>query len=328
MKFFDKLNLRRLAKVASVAAISGSLLFSGNAVVNAAPDDDEGMAAFREAYMGQMTSTRMIDQDLTLIAPNFHLDIDSKGQVTSDGVMRMSGTLAWTYTNLQKNYSTNSSIPFYIEQAGNEMTLYVQRRGKWSKMILPGLPAGIATIWKSSEVNMLRQNLDAVKAVKLLKDTPDMRIMNVTLDGNKIAALLEKNSQGSFASLSGNDLAEQKEILNRWLAAIRANDLTFAWTVNKPSWTTVTAAFDLTDIMHAYARYVLDESAAGKVVLTDEERDLLDAMGYYAELKAYTTYVSPKKDSLINLPADLSKAPENDNSLDDIFAEMTTVVKK
>lgn len=328
MKFFDKLKLRRLAKVVAIVALSGSLIFGGNNLANAATPEDEGMAAFREAYMGRFAVTRMIDQDLTLISTNFHLDIDSKGQVTADGVMRMSGTLAWTYTNLQKNYSTNSTIPFYIEQAGNEMTLYVQRRGKWSKMILPGLPAGIATLWKSSEINMIKDNLDAVKAVQLLKDTPDMRIMNVTLDGNKIADLLEKNSQDSFAGLSGEALTGQKEILNRWLAAIRANDITFAWTVNKPSWTTVTAAFDLTDIMRAYSRYVLDEAAAGRIVLTDEERDLLDAMGYYAELRSYTTYVAPKKDALINLPSNLKNAPENDNALDDIFAEMTTVVKR
>ena len=327
MKFLDKLNLRRFMKVAAVAAVSGTLLFGGNNVADAATED-EGMAAFREAYMGQLEPTRMIDQDLSLISTNFHLDIDSKGQVTADGVMSMGGNLSWTYTNLQKNYSTNSTIPFFIEQRGNDMTLYVQRRGKWSKMLLPGLPSGIVTIWKSSEIDMLRENLDAVKKVELLKDTPDMRIMNVTLDGNKIADLLEKNSQASFARLSGDKLAEEKEMLNRWLTAIRANDITFAWTVNKPSWTTITAAFDLTKIMQAYARFVLDESAAGRVVLTDEERDLLDAMGYYSELRSYTTYISPTKDKLIVLPPNLSKAPENDNSLDDIFYEMTTVVKK
>ncbi len=80
--------------------------------------------------------------------------------------------------------------------------------------------------------------------------------------------------------------------------------------------------------MRAYSRYVLDESAAGRIVLTDEERDLLDAMGYYAELKSYTTYISPKDDILMRLPAELDTAPENDNALDDIFYEMTTVVKK
>lgn len=327
MKFFDKLNFRRVTKFAAVAMVSGSLVLGGNTIANAATDD-EGMAAFREAYMGQLASIRMIDQDFSLIAPNFHLDIDSKGQVTADGVMMMSGTLAWTYTNLQKNYSTNSQIPFFIEQAGNEMTLYVQRRGKWSKMILPGLPSGIANIWKSSKIALIKENIDAVKSAQLIKDTLDMRIMNVTLDGKKIAAILEKNSQDSFANLSGDVLNEQKEIFSRWIAAIQANDITFSWTVNKPDWQTVTAAFDLTDIMRAYSRYVLDESAAGRIVLTDEERDLLDAMGYYAELKSYTTYISPKKDMLIKLPSNLSKAPENDNALDDIFAEMTTVVKK
>ncbi|MBQ6298473.1 MAG: hypothetical protein IJK81_12460 [Selenomonadaceae bacterium] len=322
MNFF---RFKRFAKVAAVAAISGTFLFGGTA--DAATNEDAGMAAFREAYMGRLANERMIDQDLTLISTNFHLDIDSKGQVTDDGVMRMSGTLAWTYTNLKKNYSTNSNIPFYIEQVGNDMTLYVQRRGKWSKMLLPGLPSGIATIWKSAEMDTLRKNMDAVKKVEVLKDTPDMRIMNVTLDGNKIADILAKNSQASFTGLSGDKLAAEKENLNRWLTAIRANDITFAWTVNKPSWTTVTAAFDLTDIMRAYSRYVLNESAAGRVVLTDEERDLLDAMGYYSELRSYTTYVSPKGER-ITLPPDLSQAPENDGSLDDIFAEMTTVVEK
>ena len=327
MKFLDKLNLRRLAKVAAVAAVSGSLFFGGTA--DAAANKDNGLAAFREAYFGQTAATRVVDQDLTLISPNFHLDMDSKAQLGTDGVMRMSGNLAWTYTNLKRNYSTNSNIPFYIEQSGNEMTLYVQRRGKWSKMLLPGLPSGIVALWKSAGIDTLTQNIDAVKAVEVLQDTPDMRIMNVTLDGNKIAAMLEKNSQASLAGLSGDRLAEEKENLNRWLEAVRANDITFAWTVNKPSWTTVTAAFDLTNIMQAYARYVLSESAAGRVVLSDEERDLLDAMGYYSELRSYTTYVSPKSQtSGIDVPPNLNSIPENENSLNDIFYEMTTVVEK
>lgn len=325
MKFLDKLNLRRFAKVAAVAAVGTSLIFGGGTVANASP---EGMAAFREAYMAQAPNTRIFRQDLTLVAPSFHLDIDSKAQVTADGVMRMSGDLTWTYTNLKKNYSTNSTIPFYIEQIGDgEMTLYVQRRGNWSKMMLPGLPAAIAGIWKTTNSMMIQQNIDAVKDVEILQDTADMRIMNVTLDGKKIAALLEENSQNSFAKLSGYKLEEQQEIFQRWLTAIRANDITFAWTVNKPDWKTVTAAFDLTEIMHAYARYILDEAAAGKVVLSPEERDLLDAMGYYSELRSYSSHLGPKAEE-INVPADLMSAPENDNSLDDIFYEMTTVVKK
>ena len=325
MKFLDKLNLRR---VATIAAVSGSLLFSGNAVADAAEMTDNDMWAFREAYISQAPNTRIFEQDLTLISTNFHLDIDSRAQVLKDGSFRMGGQFEWTYTNLKKNYSTNNTIPFYIEQIGNEMTLYVQRRGKWSKMLLPGLPAGIALIWKSTDPSMLEETMQAVKAVEVLKDTPEQRIMNVTLDGAKLADILDKNGQGSFASLSGDALAEQKEVFKRWLAALKANDITFAWTVNKPSWETATAAFDLTPIMRAYAIYVLDESAAGRVVLTDEERDLLDAMGYYSELRSYTSQIAPKKNVMVILPADLSKAPENDNSLDDIFADMTTVVKR
>ena len=80
--------------------------------------------------------------------------------------------------------------------------------------------------------------------------------------------------------------------------------------------------------MRAYARYVLDESAAGRVVLTDEERDLLDALGYYSELRAYTTRIAARKDNMINLPSNLSKVPENDDSLNDVFFEMASVVER
>ena len=323
MKFLDKINLRR---VATIAAVSGSLLFGGNAVAAEMPDND--MWAFREAYISQTPNTRIFEQDLTLISTNFHLDIDSKAQVLKDGSFRMGGQFNWTYTNLKKNYSTNNTIPFYIEQIGNEMTLYVQRRGKWSKMLLPGLPAGIALIWKSTDPSMLEETMQAVKVVEILKDTPEQRIMNVTLDGAKLADILDKNSQGSFANLSGDALTEQKEIFKRWLAAFRSTDITFAWTVNKPNWETATAAFDLTPIMRAYSIYVLNEAAAGRVVLTDEERDLLDAMGYYSELRSYTSQIAPKKNIMVVLPSNLAKAPENDNALDDIFTDMTTVVKK
>lgn len=319
MKF---LNLKRLA---TVAAVSGVLIFGGNA--DAAIQSD-GEWAFREAYTAPVTANRVFEQDLTLIAPTFHMDIDSRVQVLGDGSFRMSGTLIWTYTNLKKNYSVNKNIPFYIEQVDNEMTLFVQRIGKWSKMLLPGLPSGIAILWKSTDPAILNEVMNAVDSVEILKDTEDLRIMNVTLDGTKLAEILDKNSAATFANLKGDKLTEQKESLNRWLAAFRSTDITFTWTVNKPSMTTATASFDLTEIMRAYARYVLDESAAGRIVLTDEERDLLDAMGYYSELRSYNTQIAARKDTMVKLPANLREAPENDDSLNDIFLEMTSVVER
>ena len=317
----------KLKKIAAVAALGGALIFGGNIPADAATPND-GLWAFREAYTAQVPNTRAFEQDLTLIAPTFHLDIDSQAQIFNDGSVRMGGQFNWTYTNLKKKYSTNNTIPFYIEQIDNEMTLYVQRRGKWSKMLLPGLPAGIALIWKTTDPAMIQENIAAVKAVEVLKDDNNIRIMKVTLDGEKIADILQRNGQASFANLSGDALAEQREIFNRWIAAFRSSDIIFNWAVNKPSWTTATASFDLTTIMQAYARYVLNESAAGRVVLSDEERELLDAVGYYSELKSYTTRIDPDKNiNMVTLPANVRTAPENDDSLNDIFYEMTTVVQ-
>ena len=313
-----------LKKFAAVVALGGAMIFGGNATADAANLNQDGIWAFREAYISQADNTRAFEQDLTLIATNFHLDIDSKAQVLQDGSMRMGGQFNWTYTNLKNNFSINTTIPFYIEQINNEMTLYVKRKGKWSKMLLPGLPSGIAILWKSTDPKIQNQVMDAVKKIEILNDTPDLRTMNVTLDGMKLANILNENSAATFANLEGAALAEQKEIFYRWLSAFRKTDITFTWTVNKPSWTTATAMFDLTSIMRAYAIHVLNESAAGRVVLTDEERDLLDAIGYYSELRSYTTRIKAE----VNLPDELADVPENDYSLDDIFAEMTSVVDR
>jgi len=322
------MRFKRFKKFAALAAIGGAIIFGGNITADAANLNQDGIWAFREAYISQVPDTRAFKQDLTLISPNFHLDIDSKAQVLKDGSMRMGGQFNWTYTNLKNNFSINTTIPFYIEQIGNEMTLYVNRKGKWSKMLLPGLPSGLALLWKSQDPLIQNQVMDAVKKIEILNDTPNLRTLNVTLDGIKLANILNENSATTFANLEGEELAEQKKIFYRWLSAFRKTDIIFNWTVNKPSWTTATAVFDLTSIMRAYAIYVLNESAAGRVELTDEERDLLDAIGYYSELHSYTTHLKPSGNNLVNLPAELSAAPENDDSLNDIFAEMTSVVEK
>ena len=325
MNFLSKLNLRRFAKVAAVAAVSGTLLFGGNdAVVNAAPD---GMAAFREVYTAQ-NFERTFSQSFILYASNFHLEMNAHTHVSERGAMQSAGNITWTYTNLKKNYSTNNTIPFYIDQTSSDMILYVQRHGTWSKMLMPGLPSGIAVMWQSNDPQMNQQIINAVKAAEVINETPEMRIMNVTLDGKKVADILSQNSQASFSNLKGDALAYHQEIFKRWITAIQANDITFTWTVSKKNWETITAVFDLTNVMRSYARYVLDEAAAGRIVLTDEERELLDAMGYYAELKSYTSKIESPEKIQMTQPSNPDAVPEDDDALDDIFSEMTTVVKK
>ena len=74
------------------------MFFGGNAQVNAAEMSNDNLWAFREAYVSQAPDTRVFRQDLTLIATNFHLDIDSKAQILKDGSFRMGGNFNWTYS--------------------------------------------------------------------------------------------------------------------------------------------------------------------------------------------------------------------------------------
>ena len=319
-----KFNFR---KFALIAAIGTSILFGGN-VADAADISNKEFWIFRKAYVTPTPANRVFEQDLTLTSTNFHLDVDSKAQVFKDGSLIIGGKFNWNSTNLSNDFTTNNNIPFYIEQRGNEMMLYVNRRGKWSKMSLPGLPSGIAILWKTTDPKILNGVTDAVKAVEILKDTPDLVTMNVTLDGTKLANILNENSSTTFANLLGEALDAQKKIFYRWLSVFRKTDISFTWTVNKPSWTTATAMFDLTPIMRAYAIRILDESAAGRIVLTDEERNFLDAIGYYSELRTYITQIAARADNLVESPKDLNTIPENDESLNDIFSDITAVVQR
>ena len=320
-----KFKLRRLA---AIAAVGFTIFFGGNSIADAANITSGAMQAFRRAYVTPVPDTRVFEQDITLISTNFHLDIDSRAQVLKDGSLKIGGQLNWNSTNLKNDFTTNSNIPFYVEQVGNEMTLYVKRNSKWSKISLPGFPTGLAILWKTTDPKILNGVTDAAKSVEIINNTPDLITMNVTLDGTKIANILNENSAKTFAKLSGDALDAQKKNFYRWLSVFRKTDITFTWTVNKPSWTTATAIFDLTPIMRAYAIKILDESAAGRIVLTDEERDLLDAIGYYSELRSYVTRIAVRDDTVVNLPDDLKAAPENDDSLNDILSDMTKVVDR
>lgn len=135
-------------------------------------------------------------------------------------------------------------------------------------------------------------------------------------------------SSSKNADLSAEE-RENHEFFSRNLqAALKKNDINCTWTFDKINQRTLTVVINFTDLMRNYAKSVLNEAAAGTIVLNDEDRMLFDTIGYYSECH-YTLNYSPD-DSNANFapPAVAQKAAENRNIFNDLVREMITSVKK
>ena len=78
--------------------------------------------------------------------------------------------------------------------------------------------------------------------------------------------------------------------------------------------------------MCSFARGMLDDSAAGKVKLSQEEMALLDEICYYSEFHCFLTYQDSADPSIYAL-SNATNSSENDNALDDLANDMVSVVK-
>lgn len=326
MKFLEKIRSRKLSKTLA-AVVAGGVLFFGAG--NLAEADSNAEFAFRKAYLSVPQNTYDFYQTIDFFGTTFHADINTQGNILRDGSMQMSGIFNWNYTNLTTNLTTNQNIPFYITQSDAEITLYIQRNGKWSRFLLPGVPASFANALKSSDINTLRENLKAVKNVELFRENAKQQIFNITLDGKYLAQLIDTYGRNqNTTNLTPEEIKSQANFTRNLQAALRETDVVCTWTVDKVKNCTMTAVLDFTDLMRNYAKSVLDESAAGTIVLTEEERMLMDTIGYYSEFHYAMSYMSADTMGDYNPPSAARKATVNNNIFQDLINDMTSTVKK
>lgn len=322
MKILEKIKSRKLSKTLAAVAASGFLFFS----TSDALADSNAEFKFREAYLSETQSTRVFNQNIDFFSNTFHADADSKGKVLRDGTMQISGNFNWAYTNPSNNITINKNIPFYITQNGNsEMTLHVQRNGKWSKFLLPGMPSSFVNALSTTDHAILQENMKAIRNVELFRETNTQQIFEITLDGKYLAQLME-NYSSTKDNLSDEE-RENHEFFSRNLqAALKKNDINCTWTFDKVNKHTLTVVINFTELMRNYAKSALNEAAAGTIVLSDEDRMLFDTIGYYSEFHYTLNYSND--DANYAPSAEAQKAAENRNIFNDLVREMVTSVKK
>lgn len=289
-------------KNALAAFVVGGTLLAGSPVQAAEPAQN-GMAAFREAYQAVSDDYRVFDEDLTLFGPAFHVDLDSRGQLAKNGSLLLSGNLKLMFTDQDSGKINNFEIPFYFDHNSKASTFYVQWGEEWNKLSLPGTDE-ISDALETTPTE-IAENMALVKSVELVKETVSQRSMKLTLDGRKLAALVAKHCQETSKNLTPEEKATQQLQVERLTRAFESVDQEVTWVVDKKNWQTITAGVNLTGLMRAYAKVVLQEAADGKTVLSDGEREFWETLGYYAELHSYTTYPTDK--AKVEIPAKVRK---------------------
>ena len=327
MKFWEKIKSRKFKKTLAAVAASGILFFGANNV-SAAPADNADFE-FRQAYLSLVNDIRTFDQSIVFFGTTFHVDISSQGQILRDNSMRMSGNINWAYTNPTTKQTSNNNIPFFMTHLNNEMMLYVQRNNKWSRFILPNIPADFVDAVKSNDISILEENLKAVKSVEIFRDTNSQEIFNITLDGQYLAERLkEYGKKTDTTQFSAEELTEQTNFFRNLENAFQKTDVVCTWTVDKDQNATLTAVVDLTPVMRAYAESVLDEAAEGKITLSDEDRLLMETIGYYSEFHYSMSSSKITNTQALTPPAAARKAAVNNNIFQDFLKDMTTSVKR
>ena len=323
MNYLKKILSHKATKLVATVFIGGSLMFGGN--TSAAPSTSD-MNAFKEAYLAVPSDTRIFNQHFTLFTNKVHAESNAYGQILRDATMNIKGTIEWTYTNDMA--SDEKTVPFYLEQTDKDMIFYANRNGRWSKISLPGFPFGLTNALKTTSINVLRENMTAVKDVKVTNDTDTQRVMEITLDGKILSNLVSKYSQQNFTNMTDENKETQQDFLNTIERALQKTDLNFTWTVDKKNWETITTSGDLTPLMREYCKQVLQDAADGKFELSMQDRELMESLGYFSELHYFTTLANPKTNFDISLPNGAESAVENDKVLDDLVYEINSAVQK
>lgn len=313
----------KLSKLVVSALAGGAILLSGNAM--AATGD--GANAFRDAYLASPTDNRVFVNGANVVGPYFHADIAGKGKMLADGTLQWEGAIEWVYTNKNTNVSTNEKIPIYIEQSNGAMNLYAYRKNQWAKLALPGISAGVVNAIKTTDPKQLNTNMDAVKSAQIVEDSADVRKIRLTLDGKKIAAILQNSAKNNINNLSGSAYSTQQIFINRIATGLMKSDISLDWGVNKSTNQTVTLNLDATPIISGYAKAILDEKFAGKITLTDEETRYYTALGYYISMPAYISIVGADSADL-KAPQNLGSIRYNSNVFSDLRQEIVSTPMK
>ena len=274
-----------------------------------AADDpnSEGIKAYREALTSYSAEAEKIfRQDILFASPFVQAELEIFGTVEDD-VFKSTGEFT-LWIEDDKATTTEKSIPFYMTQNGNDMTIYFKSDKKWEKFTAPTLAASVMDMIATPNEAEVEEIIADTKDVQILQENENRRIMLVTLDGDRMAdsfkAKADENPDATADPI-------QEATVNYFDTALRNANVWYMWTIDKRDWHTVAMQYHLSGIIQELARAALNDP---NQQWPDEISQLLETIAYYSEIRAYTTYPSdPEAKKKFEIPKNVLKAKSVDS---------------
>ena len=273
-----------------------------------AADDpnSEGMKAFREALVSDSDALeRIFRQDIFFASPFVIGELEIYGTVEKNEFRSTGDFSIWTYND--DGSESETVVPFYLVQNGNDMTIYYKTGKQWEKFITPSLAAAVTDMIATPTEAEIEEIIADTKDVTILQENDYRRIMLVRLDGDPLANSLKTISDANPADKgTANDADIHNKFLEYLDTALRKADIWYMWTIDKRDWHTVAMQYNFSGIIQELARAALNDPTQ---VWPDEISNLLETVAYYSEIRAYTTYpADPTAKKKFILPKDVLKA--------------------
>ena len=125
---------------------------------------------------------------------------------------------------------------------------------------------------------------------------------------------------------SKSETAAQKSFTEHLEDALKTTDVVCDWAVDKTTWKTISATADLTELLRAYGKDVLNDMAKGEIVLNDTDRAFYEVLGYYGELHINMAYTQSQNRP--SMPEGAANANEDKTIFDDIIKQIGKSSKK
>lgn len=298
--------------------LCGMFLIGGKASVAEASQED--INTLRETLMQVSEQNDLVfHQDVFFIAPGFTGELDFR-TITENGIYKVKGSLDLFMVD-EKGNEERFVYPFYVTEDKDNSILYYQEDKKWWKTTFPINVSNALDDPKKSEAEEVEEVIAFVKDVSVLQDNDKKRTLLVKFDGVKIANALAKFADELKAELLTGDSKENpmndvvfNEVMNCIDTGIKNADFWFTWTVDKTTWKTSTASFNLSGLSQSIAIAALDNPFISN---NEGLRELFETIAFYSEIKGYTTFLNPTTKEKLEIPKEVLKAKESKSSSDD-----------
>jgi len=311
-----------------IVAVGGIALLWGGSIVDAADIQQHAMEVYREACLTSIHEERTANTNIDLFGPNYHWELNAAGQMLKNGSMRWHGEMSWDLTEQKTNATSHEDIPFYVEQRDNLLTFYIQRENEWSKFSLPGIPQELTASWRNGAVDLFNDSMQAVKKVSLENDTDKMQGLRIVFDMGKMMQVTGKYLDDSMGKITSKEKQVRQEAYEETAQGLSGTEVTVDWVVDKSTHQTITVSADLTPVIRGYAQHIIKDMAAGKIKLSDEERSMMESLGYFSELKFYMTYWGVDQTEEMAVPQEVRQTAVDMMNIADIQKGVAEAAKR